>query len=126
MARVLIVDDEPRIVSFVSRGLVANGLTADSASDGVGALDMLRRRNYELIILDLMMPGVDGMSLLRVLMTERPEQRVLVLSALSDVDTKVAALELGAADYVAKPFVLAELDGPGPGPSAPAGTQAEP
>jgi two-component system OmpR family response regulator len=109
MPRVLIVDDEPRIVSFVSRALTANGFTSDSAGDGARALDMARARNYELVILDLMMPGVDGMSLLRTLMEERPEQRVLVLSALSDVDTKVAALELGASDYVPKPFALAEL-----------------
>lgn len=109
MARVLVVDDEPRIVSFISRALTANGFTADSAGDGARALDMARSRDYELVILDLLMPGIGGMSVLRTLMAERPEQRVLVLSAISDVDTKVAVLELGASDYVPKPFALAEL-----------------
>ena len=109
MARVLVVDDEPRIVSFVSRALNASGFTTDGATEGSRALELARTGNYELIILDLMMPRVDGMSFLRTLMAERPQQRVLVLSAISDVETKVAALELGASDYMPKPFALAEL-----------------
>ena len=109
MARVLVVDDEPRIVSFVSRALNASGFTTDGTTEGSRALELARTGNYELIILDLMMPRVDGMTLLRTLMLERPQQRVLVLSAISDVEAKVAALELGASDYMPKPFALAEL-----------------
>jgi DNA-binding response OmpR family regulator len=109
MSRVLVVDDEPRIVSFVSRALAAEGFGVDSASDGVRALAMARERPYELILLDLLLPGLDGVSVLRGVLEARPEQRVLVLSAVSDIDSKVRCLELGASDYLPKPFALAEL-----------------
>ncbi len=107
--RVLVVDDEPRIVSFVSRALAAEGFTVDGAYDGVRALDLARTGAYELVVLDLLLPGLDGVSVLRGIMESRPEQRVLVLSALSDVESKVSCLELGAGDYLPKPFALAEL-----------------
>ena len=109
MARVLVVDDEPRILSFVSRALTAEGFAVDSTSEGTRALNLARSRRYALVILDLLLPGIDGVSVLREIMEARPEQRVLVLSALSDVESKVRCLELGASDYLAKPFALAEL-----------------
>jgi two-component system, OmpR family, response regulator len=106
---VLVVDDEPRIVSFVSRALSAEGFQVDGVHDGVRALEMASSGSYELIVLDLLLPHLDGMSVLQGLMESRPDQRVLVLSALSDVETKVRCLELGASDYLSKPFSLAEL-----------------
>jgi DNA-binding response OmpR family regulator len=109
MARVLVVDDEPRIVSFVSRALRAEGLQVDGASDGVHGFDLARTGRYELVVLDLLLPGMDGVRVLERLIEERPTQRVLVLSALSDVEQKVRCLELGASDYLSKPFALAEL-----------------
>lgn len=109
MARLLVVDDEPRIVSFVSRALAAEGFGVDGAQDGARALELVRTRAYELVILDLLLPGLDGLSVLRGIMESRPEQRVLVLSAVSDVESKVQCLDLGASDYLAKPFALAEL-----------------
>lgn len=109
MARVLVVDDEPRIVSFVSRALSAAGFIVDGALDGRRALDLVRTGAYELVVLDLLLPGIDGVTLLSKLMQQRPGQRVLVLSALSDVESKVRCLELGASDYLAKPFSLDEL-----------------
>lgn len=109
MARVLVVDDEPRIVSFISRALAAEGLGVDSANDGPRALQLARTRKYELVVLDLLLPGLDGVSVLRGIIESRPEQRVLVLSAVSDVESKVHCLELGASDYLPKPFALAEL-----------------
>ena len=109
MARVLVVDDEPRIVSFISRALSAEGLGVDSAHDGHRALELARTRRYELVVLDLLLPGLDGVSVLQGILDSKPEQRVLILSALSDVDSKVRCLELGAADYLPKPFALAEL-----------------
>jgi two-component system OmpR family response regulator len=107
--RVLVVDDEPRIVSFVSRALSAEGFQVDGAMDGARGLDLARTGSYELVVLDLLLPSLDGVSLLQELMETRPGQRVLVLSALSDVETKVRCLEFGASDYVSKPFSLAEL-----------------
>ena len=109
MARVLVVDDEPRVVSFISRALSAEGLGVDSAHDGHRALELARTRRYELVVLDLLLPGLDGVSVLQGILDSKPEQRVLILSALSDVDSKVRCLELGAADYLPKPFALAEL-----------------
>jgi DNA-binding response OmpR family regulator len=109
MARVLVVDDEPRITAFVSRALAAEGFEVDSAADGVRGLRLASSGRYELVILDLLLPGLDGVSVLRELIQARPEQRVLVLSALSDVDNKVRCLELGASDYLPKPFAVAEL-----------------
>jgi two-component system OmpR family response regulator len=109
MARVLVVDDEPRIVNFVSRALSAQGFGVDGAHDGLRALQLARSGRYELVVLDLLLPGLDGESVLRGIIEARPKQRVLVLSALADVDSKVRCLELGASDYVAKPFALAEL-----------------
>lgn len=105
----LVVDDEPRIVSFVSRALSAEGFIVDGAYDGVRGLELARAGAYELVVLDLLMPGLDGTSVLRSIIEERPQQRVLVLSALSDVDIKVRCLEAGALDYLPKPFALAEL-----------------
>ena len=109
MTKVLVVDDEPRIASFVSRALSAEGLQVDAALDGRRGLELARSGRYALVVLDLLLPGVDGVSVLRDLMQARPEQRVLVLSALSDVESKVQCLELGASDYLPKPFSLAEL-----------------
>jgi DNA-binding response OmpR family regulator len=107
--KVLVVDDEPRIVSFIARALAAEGFHVDSALEGHRGLELAKKGRYELVVLDLLLPGGDGVSVLRDLMQERPEQRVLVLSAVSDVDSKVRCLELGASDYLAKPFALAEL-----------------
>lgn len=109
MAKVLVVDDEPRIVSFVSRALSAEGFQVDGAYDGIRALELARTGGYQLVVLDLLLPQLDGMSVLQGLMETRPDQRVLVLSALSDVTTKVRCLEVGASDYLCKPFSLAEL-----------------
>lgn len=109
VTKVLVADDEPRIVSFVSRALGSEGFQVDSALDGQRALELATRQRYDLVILDLLLPELDGMAVLQGLMEHRPDQRVLVLSALSDVDTKVRCLELGASDYLSKPFSLAEL-----------------
>ena len=109
MARVLIIDDEPRIVDFVSRALAAEGFRVDSAPDGIRGFELARSGRYELVVLDLLLPGRDGVTVLRQLMDARPDQRVLVLSALADVRNKVECLELGASDYLPKPFAMAEL-----------------
>ena len=109
MARILIVEDEARIASFLSRALTSCGFQADTVSDGPLALKLIEKETYDLILLDLLLPGLDGFSVLRRLSESRPNQEVLVLSALSDVESKVRCFELGASDYVTKPFALAEL-----------------
>lgn len=109
MSRILIVEDEARIESFLRRALTSCGFDVDSAADGEAALDACGREPYDLVLLDLLLPGLDGFMFLERIYDVRPDQEVLVLSALSDVESKVRCFELGAADYVTKPFVLAEL-----------------
>ena len=109
MTRVLLVEDEARIASFVSRALTAEGMTVDTAADGIRGLSLAQTRHYDLVILDLLLPGKDGFTVLSSIMEQNPSQRVLVLSALGDVDAKVRCFEGGAADYLPKPFSLAEL-----------------
>jgi DNA-binding response OmpR family regulator len=103
------VDDEPEIRDFIIRALVADGYVVDGAGDGADGLRQLAAHGYELIILDLVMPGTDGRTMLAALHRDRAEQPVIVLSCVSDIATKVSCLDLGAQDYLTKPFALAEL-----------------
>jgi DNA-binding response OmpR family regulator len=105
----LVVDDEPNVVTVLSRALTARGFDVDIAFDGEQALLMAKARDYGLIVLDLRMPALDGWEVLRAIIADRPEQQVLIVSALSDIGEKVRCLELGAADFLAKPFALAEF-----------------
>jgi DNA-binding response OmpR family regulator len=106
---VLVVEDEPRILSFLVRGLESEGFTVDSELDGVSALTRAARRRYDLVVLDLLLPRLDGLSVLRELHLRRPQLPVVILSARSDLATKLRGFELGACDYVSKPFALDEL-----------------
>ena len=108
-SRILLVDDEPRIRDFISRALAGAGYAIDFAGTGADGLRQAMAGDYGLVILDLIMPDLDGRQVLTQLLRERPEQAVLVLSCLADVTTKVDCLELGAQDYLTKPFSLAEL-----------------
>ena len=105
----MIIDDEPRIVNFVRRGLQAEGLDVEPALEGEEGLRLALTGSYDLVILDLVMPGLDGQTLLRRLLRSKPSQPVLILSARDDTATKVASLESGAEDYISKPFSLEEL-----------------
>jgi DNA-binding response OmpR family regulator len=107
--RVLVIDDEPSVAGFVGRALRAKGFAVDVALGGERGLEAALDGGHALIVLDLRMRDVNGLVILRQVMRARPEQRVLVLSAAADVEVKVRCLELGAADFVAKPFELAEL-----------------
>lgn len=109
MSRVLVVDDEPGIVRFVSRALAAEGLSVDAVGDGVRALEIAAAGLHQLVILDLMLPSLDGVSVLRGILDRRPDQKIIVLSAIGEVESKVRCLDYGAVDYLAKPFAIAEL-----------------
>ena len=106
---ILLVDDEPRIQDFISRALSRAGYEIDCAACGSDALRLLREGEYCLVILDLVMPDMDGREVLAELLRASPDQAVLVLSCLDDVTAKVACLDLGAHDYLTKPFSLEEL-----------------
>jgi DNA-binding response OmpR family regulator len=107
--RVLIIDDEPRILNFIARELAAQGYEVGTASDPVHGLEMATQERYDLVILDLLMPGMNGREVLQRILSRNPRQPVIVLSALADPASKVTCLELGADDYLAKPFSFEEL-----------------
>jgi DNA-binding response OmpR family regulator len=107
--RILVTEDEPRILSFLARGLEAEGFTVDSAGDGAEALRRAEGAHYDLVVLDLLLPHVNGLSVLTELRRSQPELPVVILSARADLPTKLRGFALGASDYVAKPFALDEL-----------------
>src|SRR5262245_29624243 len=107
--RILVVEDEPRISAFVARGLEAEGFAVAVVADGVSALEAARDPGVALVVLDLLLPRMDGLTVLGELGRQRPGLPVIVLSARSDLPTKLRRLELGARDYVSKPFALDEL-----------------
>jgi DNA-binding response OmpR family regulator len=107
--RILVVEDETRIRSFVTRGLEAEGYTVEGSGDGRLGLAMALGSDWDLLVLDLLLPGLSGLEVLRQVHAERPGLPVLVLSARDDLPTKLRGFALGAADYVAKPFAFDEL-----------------
>ena len=102
--RVLVVDDEERLRTVLVRILRRENIEADTAAEARTAVAMALSGSYDLVVLDLVMPGQDGFSALAEMMSRRPEQAVLVLSCLTDPQSKMHALGLGADDYVSKPF----------------------
>lgn len=107
-ARILIVDDEPSITEFVSYAMQKEGYETDVASDGETALKMLEEKHYDLFVLDIMLPGIDGYDLCRRIRAKM-DTPILFLSARDSEFNKVVGLELGADDYLAKPFGVREL-----------------
>jgi DNA-binding response OmpR family regulator len=105
----LVIEDEPRIRVFISRALAAEGFAVDGASDGFEGLTKALAGRYDLVVLDLLLPRVDGLTVLRELNRRCPELPVVIVSARSDLRTKLRGFELGASDYVAKPFAFDEL-----------------
>ncbi|MEV7187624.1 response regulator transcription factor [Kitasatospora sp. NPDC093102] len=109
MARLLVVEDEARLRAYLKRTLEADGHVIDAAESGPDAVDRLRAGEFDLVVLDLMLPGFDGFEVMRRAFDRKPDQRVLVLSAVMDVATRVRCLQLGAVDFLGKPFATAEL-----------------
>jgi DNA-binding response OmpR family regulator len=107
--RILVIEDEPRILAFLARGLEAEGFTVGAARDGDAGLRLALAERWDLVVLDLLLPGLDGLALLRELQARCPGVPVVIVSARSDLRTKLRGFELGARDYVGKPFSLDEL-----------------
>jgi heavy metal response regulator len=107
--RLLLVEDEKKVSSFVARGLADERFAVDVAADGQAGLDLATTYHYDLVILDLMLPKLDGSELLRRLRTQNVHVPVLILTARDSVADKVGNFEAGADDYLTKPFAFAEL-----------------
>jgi len=107
--RILIIEDESKIAAFLKRGLKEEGYAVDVAADGEQGYFLASTQDCDLIILDLMLPGLDGLDLCRKLRAEGNEARILVLTARDKVNDKVQGLNAGADDYLTKPFAFEEL-----------------
>ena len=108
--RILVVEDERALCETIVRSLRRLAYSVDPCYDGDTAIDLLGSERYDLVLLDLNLPGADGMTVLRTLRQTDRETRVLILSARSEVADKVEGLDAGANDYLAKPFHLEELE----------------
>jgi DNA-binding response OmpR family regulator len=108
-ARVLLIEDEPGIVDFVQRGLEAEGFVVESAMDGIEGERLALKGSFDVIVLDLMLPGRSGLEILGSVRRNTPSVPVIVLTARAEIEDRVMGLDAGAVDYLVKPFSLAEL-----------------
>lgn len=107
--KILIVEDDRKISSFVKKGLKEQGYVVDVCHDGDEGYDLASGESYDVILLDIMLPGRDGLSILRSLREEKNTVPVILLTARSGLDERVEGLNLGADDYLPKPFFMEEL-----------------
>ena len=108
--RILVVEDEKLLCDGIAEDLELEKYTVERCYDGSRAYELLSEESFDLLILDLNLPGMDGLDLLRAIREDQPELRVLILSARAALSDRVAGLDLGADDYLAKPFALEELE----------------
>ncbi|MDX5348217.1 MAG: response regulator transcription factor [Hymenobacteraceae bacterium] len=107
--KVLVVEDEPNVASFIKKGLEEQSYEVDVAYDGSTGLSLARQKDYDIAILDIIMPNTNGLEVCRQLRDRNPELPILMLTALSTTDDVVTGLDAGADDYLAKPFKFKEL-----------------
>jgi two-component system OmpR family response regulator len=107
--RILLVEDDPKIASFILKGLKAEGFAVDHAADGEKGLDLALTEPYAAAIVDVMLPGLNGLDLIATVRREKVAVPIIVLSARGSVDDRVRGLRTGADDYLAKPFAFSEL-----------------
>lgn len=106
---ILLVEDEARVADFIRRGLAAEGWAVDHATDGEDALEHAGSNSYDVILLDLMLPGIQGQDVCRKLRARKSKTPILMLTALDSPEEKIVGLKMGADDYLAKPFDFDEL-----------------
>lgn len=106
---ILLIEDDKRISDFVIKGLEENGFSVSLAVTGEIAREMVSENEWDIILMDIMLPGIDGIQLTKLIRFKKNHTPILVLSALDDADNKVSALDSGADDYLVKPFHFKEL-----------------
>jgi DNA-binding response OmpR family regulator len=107
--RILVAEDEKKIAGFIRKALQEQGYTVDLAVDGTRAYELATSQSYDVIVLDIMLPGRDGLSILRQLRERHNTVPIIVLTARSELDERLEGLNLGADDYITKPFFMEEL-----------------
>lgn len=107
--RILVVEDEPKLNELIVKKLKLEHYTVDACLDGIDALDYLRCAEYDTVVLDIMLPGISGLEVLKTLRTQEKRTPVLLLTARDSIEDRVAGLDLGADDYLVKPFAFDEL-----------------
>jgi len=107
--RILVVEDEAKVASFIRRALEEESYAVDLSADGLKALDLARTESYDAIVLDLMLPGLPGLEVLKRLRKDKIQAPVLILTAQTQLNQKIAGLDAGADDYLTKPFAIEEL-----------------
>ncbi|GMT43963.1 MAG: DNA-binding response regulator [bacterium] len=107
--KILLIEDDRETGEYIAKGLNENGYTVDYAAEGSDGLYFAMNNEYDLIIMDRMLPGIDGLSIIKMLRSVEKKMPILILSALGDVDEKVEGLKAGGDDYLAKPYAFSEL-----------------
>ncbi|CUT04960.1 Response regulator receiver domain-containing protein [Candidatus Kryptobacter tengchongensis] len=108
-SRVLVVDDEEALRYLLSSELAAEGYEVETAGDGDEAIEAIKQKDYDVVLLDIKMPRVDGFEVLRFIKQNKPEIKVIMLTAYADVKNAIEALKLGASDFVSKPYDLEDI-----------------
>ena len=108
--RLLLIEDDTDVAAYIEKGLGEAGHTVDLAHDGTSGLGLATTEDYDLLIIDRMLPGVDGLTIVKSVRAANKQTPILILSALGEVDDRVEGLKAGADDYLTKPFAFSELD----------------
>ena len=108
--RVLLIEDDPEVAAYIEKGLGESGHTVDQAQDGKNGLVLATTEDYDAMVIDRMLPGVDGLTIVKSVRAADIHTPILILSALGEVDDRVEGLKAGADDYLTKPFAFSELD----------------
>jgi len=107
--RILVIEDDAKIASFIAKGLEQSGFAVDHAADGENGLFMATSESYDAAVIDLMLPGRDGLSIIKAMRAEKIATPVIILSAKHSVEDRIQGLQTGSDDYLVKPFTFAEL-----------------
>ena len=108
--RLLLIEDDADVAAYIEKGLAETGHTVDLAHDGTSGLGLATTEDYDLLIIDRMLPGVDGLTIVKNVRAANKQTPILILSALGEVDDRVEGLKAGADDYLTKPFAFSELE----------------